>query len=112
MSRVRADRYTNSSGVGAPEFTHGAVMVGLVTASTLTATTLNVSGTLTYEDVTNVDSVGIITAQSGIRMGIGSTIGPASDALRYRQSGSAARQYCPLPSRKGRWQLAELNECG
>ncbi len=80
MSRVRADRYTNSSGVGAPEFTHGAVMVGLVTASTLTATTLNVSGTLTYEDVTNVDSVGIITAQSGIRMGIGSTIGPASGA--------------------------------
>ena len=27
---------------------------------------VSVGGTLTYEDVTNVDSVGIITAQSGI----------------------------------------------
>ena len=32
---------------------------------------LSVAGTLTYEDVTNVDSVGIITAQSGIRISDG-----------------------------------------
>ena len=32
---------------------------------------VSVAGTLTYEDVTNVDSVGIITAQSGIRISDG-----------------------------------------
>ena len=31
---------------------------------------LSVGGTITYEDVTNVDSVGVITARSGIQ-GIG-----------------------------------------
>ena len=31
---------------------------------------LSIGGTLTYEDVTNVDSVGVITARSGIQ-GIG-----------------------------------------
>jgi len=30
---------------------------------------LGVGGTITYEDVTNVDSVGIITARSGIKIG-------------------------------------------
>ena len=32
----------------------------------ITATNLNLSGVLTYEDVTNVDSIGIITARKGI----------------------------------------------
>ena len=32
----------------------------------ITATNLNVSGVLTYEDVTNVDSIGVITARKGI----------------------------------------------
>ena len=30
---------------------------------------LSVSGTLTYEDVTNIDSVGIVTARQGIKIG-------------------------------------------
>ena len=29
----------------------------------ITATNLNLSGVLTYEDVTNVDSIGVITAR-------------------------------------------------
>ena len=32
----------------------------------ITATNINVSGVLTYEDVTNVDSIGVITARKGI----------------------------------------------
>ena len=32
----------------------------------ITATNVNVSGVLTYEDVTNVDSIGVITARKGI----------------------------------------------
>ena len=60
----------------------GAVYTGIHTFTTLNATTLNpttinattgsftgsvsIGGTLTYEDVINVDSVGVITARSGI----------------------------------------------
>ncbi len=36
---------------------------------------LSVGGTVTYTDVTNVDAVGIITAQSGIYIGAGATVG-------------------------------------
>tara|TARA_Y100000589_G_scaffold284259_1_gene283035 strand:- start:616 stop:1998 length:1383 start_codon:yes stop_codon:yes gene_type:complete len=32
----------------------------------ITATSLNISGLLTYDDVTNVDSIGVITARKGI----------------------------------------------
>ena len=38
------------------------------TTNTLSATNISVAGTITYNDVTNVDSVGIITAQSGIQV--------------------------------------------
>ena len=31
--------------------------------------TVSIGGTLTYEDVTNVDAIGIVTARSGIRVG-------------------------------------------
>ena len=38
-----------------------------ITVTDITATgNVSIAGTLTYEDVTNVDSIGIITAQSGI----------------------------------------------
>lgn len=51
---------------------------------------LNVGGTLTYEDVTNVDSVGIITAQQGIRVGAGQSIGSttSSETVIYYGDGS------------------------
>ena len=40
---------------------------------------VSIAGTLTYEDVTNVDSVGLITAQSGIHVtGAGSSVGIGS----------------------------------
>ena len=48
---------------------------------------VSVAGTLTYEDVTNVDSVGLITAKSGIKVGnpsspgIGVTIDPNGNAV-------------------------------
>ena len=42
---------------------------------------VSIGGTLTYEDVKNVDSVGIITARSGIRIGTGGTIGPATTGI-------------------------------
>ena len=51
---------TNSYGlVGSPNIT-----VGTITASG----NVSVGGTLTYDDVTNIDSVGLITARSGINV--------------------------------------------
>ena len=38
-----------------------------------------VGGVLTYEDVTNVDSIGIITARSNILVGSGITLSPDGD---------------------------------
>ena len=51
------------------------------TTNTLSATNISVSGTLTYEDVTNVDSLGIITARGGIRIGTGGTVGPVGSGI-------------------------------
>jgi hypothetical protein len=60
--RVRADNFTNKAGTGAPTFSTGINVSGAATVSG----NLNVGGVLTYEDVTNIDSVGIITARSDV----------------------------------------------
>ena len=43
--------------------TGGSVSIGTATGG------VNIPGVLTYEDVTNVDSVGVITARTGIKIG-------------------------------------------
>ena len=46
-----------------------------ITVTNINAVDINASGTLTYEDVTNVDSVGLITARNGISvLGAGITV--------------------------------------
>ena len=124
MSRVRANSITNKNATGAPNFTHGAIITGVATATgfkatgivtaasfqgdgsaltgidatalkdsggsvkvqantsgavvtgVLTATgNVKVGGVLTYEDVTNVDSVGIVTAREGVLVGAGKSVG-------------------------------------
>ena len=42
---------------------------------------LSVGGTITYEDVTNVDSVGLITARNGIVVGSGITLSKDGDGF-------------------------------
>ena len=127
MSRVRADRYVDKGGSGAPLFPNGVRVTGVVTATTfsgalsgnatsatsattatnaqgltgtpsivvgsVTGTTgtfsgnVSVGGTLTYEDVKNIDSVGIVTARSGVdlngtlREKVNVTAGKLSDNL-------------------------------
>jgi len=77
MSRIRADRVTNKLGTGAPLFPNGIRVVGLTSISNIAASTgtftgaVSIGGTLTYEDVTNVDSIGIVTARSGIDINAG-----------------------------------------
>ena len=58
------------------------------TTNTLSATNVSIAGTLTYEDVTNVDSIGIITARSGIRVGAGQSISAVSGTIYYYGDGS------------------------
>ena len=66
----------------------GISLTGVTTVATLNASgnatfsgNVSIAGTLTYEDVTNIDSVGLITARSGIefgsRPGLGASISPA-----------------------------------
>jgi len=51
------------------------ITVGIVTASSAVISgNVSIAGTLTYEDVTNVDSIGIITARSGIDVTGGSVV--------------------------------------
>ena len=60
------------------------------------SSTVSVGGTLTYEDVTNVDSVGLITARNGIevtdkgvQVGTGATVDSAADnTLTFLTNGS------------------------
>ena len=77
MSQLYVDNIRNRTGgpIGIPT---GAVVTGVLTATTGNITgNMTVGGVLTYEDVTNIDSVGIITAQSGVEFGasgVGGTI--------------------------------------
>ena len=84
MSKVQIDTYTDQSGKGAPNLPHGAVVTGVLT-STSTNQTVNgnvtvsgnvgISGTITYEDATDIDSVGIVTARSGVKVGAHAGVG-------------------------------------
>jgi len=69
---------TNASGLtGTPD----------ITVRNIIGAGATFSGVLTYEDVTNVDSVGVITARAGIRVGGGQSIG-SDGALTYYGDGS------------------------
>ena len=78
----------NTSGIVITGITSGLNVTGVATVATLSATTVSIGGTLTYEDVTNIDSIGIITARSGIRVGGGQSIG-SDGVLTYYGDGSS-----------------------
>ena len=82
MSQINVTTIRNRTG-GPPELDKGVVVTGIVTATTGNITgNLTVGGSVTYEDVTNVDAVGIITAQSGIELGA-SGVGGTMTASGY-----------------------------
>ena len=75
MSKIKVDRISNRAGTGAPEFVNGIKVVGLTSVANVvggaaTFTELTTTGTLTYEDVTNVDVLGIATYRSGAKFGL------------------------------------------
>ena len=117
MSGIRVSNLRGEAGA-APTFPDGAIVTGVTTSTSfagnltgdvtgnivgdvtgdvtgnISGTTgsftgnVSVGGTLTYEDVTNVDSVGIITAQSGIKIGAGQSVSAVSGTITYYGDGS------------------------
>ena len=63
MSQLFVDNIKNRTG-GAVGFPTGVVVTGVATFNNQ----VSIAGTLTYEDVTNVDSTGIVTAKSGVKV--------------------------------------------
>ena len=89
MSEIRVNKVIDEAGTGAVELTQGATLPtgktisgagaisvtgnvassGQVSGATGSFTgNVSVGGVLTYEDVTNVDSVGIVTARTGVKV--------------------------------------------
>ena len=107
MSQINVTTIRNRTG-GPPSLDKGVVVTGVATATTfdgnatgltgtpnvtvgfLTATgNVSIAGTLVYDDVTRIDSVGIVTAGGGLYVGrtegtgtgIGATFTTAGDAI-------------------------------
>ena len=81
--------------IGSIGINTGIQFAGVTTVSTLNASdnvlsvggtvnfagNVSIAGTLTYEDVTNVDSVGLITARNGVVVGSGITLSKDGDVF-------------------------------
>ncbi len=73
--------------IGSIGINTGIKFSGLTTITTLNTSIdtlsiggpVSIAGTLTYEDVTNVDAVGLITARNGIKVGSGITLSSDGD---------------------------------
>ncbi len=104
MSKLQVDDIVNKDDTGSAGFSRGVVVTGVTTSTSFSgALTGNVtgntsgtaggltgtpditvrniigvgatlSGVLTYEDVTNIDSVGIVTARTGVRVNAGGIV--------------------------------------
>ena len=70
-SQIRVDEITNRSGLGTVTiYDNGFEFTGVTTFTEDVDITggLTIGGVLTYEDVTNIDSVGVVTARGGIQI--------------------------------------------
>ena len=81
MSRVKVNEITNKVATGPVDFPDGITGVALTVTGNVT-----VGGTIISEDTTNVDSVGWVTARSGLNVGppatgIGATIHANGDTV-------------------------------
>ena len=100
MSQINVTTIRNRTG-GPPSLDKGAVVTGIITATTGKFTgnisavdgtftgDVNIAGTMTYDDVTRIDSVGIVTAGGGLYVGrtegtgtgIGATVHTTGNAV-------------------------------
>jgi len=79
MSQLYVNNIKSRVG-GAVSFTQGIISAGATFSGNV-----SVGGTLTYEDVTNIDSVGIVTARTGIKVLAGDIV--VGTALTINQTG-------------------------
>ena len=69
MSQLNVDTIRSREGI-APSLDKGVIVTGVATATEgYFSGNVTIGGTLTYEDVTNQDVIGLITARSGIKIG-------------------------------------------
>ena len=73
MSGFRANSIVNRDGTGAPNIPNGIVATGatFTQVSSVNATfsgNLTIGGTVSYQEVENIDAVGVVTAQQGIQV--------------------------------------------
>ena len=93
MSQLYVNNIKSRVG-GAVSFTQGIVSAGATFSGNV-----SVGGTLTYEDVTNIDSVGIVTARTGIKVLAGDIV--VGTALTINQTGIDAVGVVTATSFKG-----------
>jgi len=70
MSDLRVTNLRGRTAGSSPTLPDGVVVTGIATFNN----NVSIAGTLTYEDVTNVDAIGIITARTGVRIDAGGLV--------------------------------------
>ena len=95
MSEIRVDRIKDEAGTGAVELSNGATVPS--------GKTLTVSGTLTYEDVTSVDSIGIVTARGGLEVGAAGVGGTVSSTGNVEFTG-----FTTIPKLSGTTEMVSV----
>ena len=73
--------------------TTNSITVGSISAATATFSgSISVGGTITYEDVTNVDSVGVVTARTGLKVlaGGANIVGATTATSFVKTSGTSS----------------------
>jgi len=110
MSGIRVSNLRGETAGSSPIFPDGVVVTGVTTSTSfsgnltgnvtgnvtgnISGTTgsfsgnVSVGGTLSQEDVTNIDSVGVVTARGGIRIGVGQSVSSVSGIITYYGDGS------------------------
>ena len=121
MSQINVTTIRNRTG-GPPSLDKGVVVTGVATATTgnftgnITAVDgtftgdVNIAGTLTYDDVTRIDSVGIVTAGGGLYVGrtegtgtgIGATVHTTGNAV-FAGIVTASSYYGDVSNATGSW---------
>jgi len=115
-SQIRVDEITNRSGLGTVTiYDNGFEFTGVTTFTEDVDITggLTIGGVLTYEDVTNIDSVGVITARNGLNVtggniGIGENnpqnslhISGSAPAIRFVDSGANGSAFSIIEDNNG-----------
>jgi len=121
MSQINVTTIRNRTG-GPPSLDKGAVVTGIITATTGKFTgnisavdgtftgDVNIAGTMTYDDVTRIDSVGIVTAGGGLYVGrtegtgtgIGATVHTTGNAV-FAGIVTASSYYGDVSNATGSW---------